>query len=160
MVTVVFRVGGYAEKAKLRRLEPVIRELAFLHWKPAVLNNEIENSEASDFHNQLQDGYPKFGGTCLTPREREVVHLMLQGHSRNSASAVMNVSPNTIKEHRKSIYLKLDVSSHAELFALFFEALKHSDGKREDPRANYLVNSLRKRCFLPERVEYHNRSMS
>ena len=124
--------------SQLRRLEPIVRELALLHWKPAALNNEIENSNASDFHSQLQEGYKNFGASCLTPREREVVYLMLQGHSRNSASAVMNVSPSTIKEHRKNIYLKLDVSSHAELFALFFEALKHSDGKNEDPLVNYL----------------------
>ena len=132
--------GKFCKKglARLRRLEPVVRELAFLHWNPSALNNEIESSNASDFHNQLQNGYENFGASCLTPREREVVHLMLQGHSRNSASAVMNVSPSTIKEHRKNIYLKLDVSSHAELFALFFEALKHSDGKSEDPLVNYL----------------------
>ena len=123
---------------RLRRLEPVVRQLAFLHWKPAALNNEIESSDASAFHKQLQDGYQNFGASCLTPREREVVHLMLQGHSRNSASVVMGVSPSTIKEHRKNIYLKLDVSSHGELFALFFEALKHSDGRSEDPLANYL----------------------
>ena len=123
---------------RLRRLEPVIRQLAFLHWKPAALDDEIESSDASDFHRQLQNGYQNFGASCLTPREREVVYLMLQGHSRNSASAVMEVSPSTIKEHRKNIYLKLDVSSHGELFALFFEALKHSDGKNEDPLVNYL----------------------
>ena len=124
---------------RLKYLEPLVRELAYLHWPRDVLENKTEQSGDRNFHAQFERGYRSFGKSCLTEREREVVHLMLQGHSRNSASIVMDVSPSTVKEHRKNIYRKLDVSSHAELFALFFEALKYSDGEGEDPLANYLA---------------------
>ena len=46
-------------------------------------------------------------------------------------------SPGTVRNHLKSIYAKLGVASHAELFALFFRALQAgSIPPGEDPLCN------------------------
>lgn len=55
----------------------------------------------------------------LTKRELEIVTLILKGHSNLSLAAVLSLSPNTIKVHRRQVYSKLAISSQAELFRLF-----------------------------------------
>jgi DNA-binding CsgD family transcriptional regulator len=70
-----------------------------------------------------------FGGDVLTPRERDVIHLILRGHNTESISNQLNISPNTIKRHRSHAYKKLRVSSHGELFSHFLESL----GMRWEP---------------------------
>ncbi len=64
-----------------------------------------------------------FGAEVLTSREREIAALILKGHSSKSVARVIDVSPGTVKIHRKNIYRKLSVSSQSELFALFLDAL-------------------------------------
>ncbi len=55
----------------------------------------------------------------LTKRELEIVTLILKGHSTLSLAAVLSLSPNTVKVHRRQVYAKLNISSQAELFRLF-----------------------------------------
>jgi DNA-binding CsgD family transcriptional regulator len=72
----------------------------------------------------LGERTPRPGGAriehpLLTRRETEIVTLILKGHSNLSISAVLDLSPNTVKVHRRQIYAKLKISSQAELFHLF-----------------------------------------
>ena len=55
----------------------------------------------------------------LTRRELEIVTLILKGHSNLSLAAVLELSMNTVKVHRRQIYSKLNISSQAELFRVF-----------------------------------------
>ncbi|MDF9902456.1 UNVERIFIED_ORG: DNA-binding CsgD family transcriptional regulator [Pseudomonas reinekei] len=48
----------------------------------------------------------------------------VHGHSVKSTASQMNISPETVRMHRKSLYLKLEVGSQSELFALFIEWLR------------------------------------
>jgi DNA-binding CsgD family transcriptional regulator len=75
-------------------------------------------------HDSLRAAYRNFGASVLTEREREVVHLLLQGNSAKAIARALAISPDTARNHLKRIYPKLDVSSQAELFALFFRALE------------------------------------
>ena len=42
----------------------------------------------------------------------------------NSTASQMGISPETVRMHRKNLYLKLEVGSQSELFALFIEWLR------------------------------------
>lgn len=53
--------------------------------------------------------------TMLTPREREVIQLIAEGGSTRSISEALNVSVKTVESHRKSVMMKLSMSSVAEL---------------------------------------------
>ncbi len=66
-----------------------------------------------------------FGDGCLTDRERQVALMLLRGHSSKSAARALDISPATERVHRRNIYLKLAVSSQAELCSRFFELLSH-----------------------------------
>ena len=57
--------------------------------------------------------------SMLTPREKEVLELLLEGKQRNEIAAKLYISENTVKKNISSIYSKLGVTSRNELFALF-----------------------------------------
>jgi DNA-binding CsgD family transcriptional regulator len=59
----------------------------------------------------------------LTVREREIVALMLRGHSSKSIAGAVAISVGTVKNHRKNIYRKLAVHSQSELFARFLDVI-------------------------------------
>lgn len=64
-----------------------------------------------------------FGEDLLTPREKEVVHLVLLGHCTESVAHQLGVSPNTAKHHRLRAYSKLKVGSQGELFYQFLKTI-------------------------------------
>lgn len=55
----------------------------------------------------------------LTAREREIVALILKGHSTASIGSILSLSPETVKVHRRHTYAKLKISSQGELFRAF-----------------------------------------
>ena len=73
-----------------------------------------------DLNAALQDFGSKDG---LTPREREVVQLVLLGHNNQSVASQLSISGDTVKLHRKHIYAKLKVGSQGELFFRFLESI-------------------------------------
>jgi DNA-binding NarL/FixJ family response regulator len=51
----------------------------------------------------------------LTPRQREVLQLLAEGHSMKQAAAILNVSPRTIAFHKYRMMENLRVQSTAAL---------------------------------------------
>ena len=104
-------------RADIRALEPVVPLVCSLgewHWnrlrpKPVAASSPPLSGEA---------GFPgRQAG--LTPRESEIVRLILRGHSTESIGLHLAISQETVKVHRKNIYKKLKISTQAELFSLF-----------------------------------------
>ncbi|CAI0968622.1 MULTISPECIES: helix-turn-helix transcriptional regulator [Serratia] len=58
----------------------------------------------------------------LTPREREIVDLILAGCGSQHIAERLFISLGTVKNHRKNIYGKLNIGSQAELFSLLLAA--------------------------------------
>ncbi len=57
--------------------------------------------------------------TLLTPREREVLRLMLRGLPNRDIAAAHGTVPGTVKLQRASVFAKLQLRGMAELAALF-----------------------------------------
>ncbi|PSH55574.1 hypothetical protein CU103_30695 [Phyllobacterium sophorae] len=67
----------------------------------------------------------------LTPRESEVVKLILAGYPTVSIAKKLGISRGTVKNHRNCIYEKLDITTERELFLLLLEYLR-SHPRRSD----------------------------
>ena len=53
----------------------------------------------------------------FTPRQLDVLHLLLQGHSIKQIARRLELSPHTIEDHLKTLYRKTRTNSHQELIA-------------------------------------------
>lgn len=53
-------------------------------------------------------------GALLTPREREVLHLVAEGYRNREIAAMLVVSDRTVEKHRANIFRKLSVHSQAQ----------------------------------------------
>lgn len=118
-----FGVHGAEEQICPERLTatlPLIISLARRHWT-VLTPTQIEGTGRLAAH--LEMAFTTFGSTVLSPREGEIVRLILQGHSSKSIARYFGSSPETIKVHRRSVYNKLDITSQGELLSLFLTAL-------------------------------------
>lgn len=67
--------------------------------------------------------FDSFGATTLSPREHQIVRLLISGESAKSIARILGITPGTTQNHIKHIYLKLGVSSRGELFGRFIDEL-------------------------------------
>lgn len=110
------------EAQRLRRVLPVFAALNRRHFA-----QESYASEDGVAPEEIDAALARFGQARLTDREREIAGLILKGHSSKSVARVTDISPGTVKIHRKNIYRKLGISSQSELFSLFLSSLSHAD---------------------------------
>jgi len=111
---------------------PLVK-LIIMRWLESTTERPLPTIE---WH--LDNALARFGASVLTPKECEILELLLRGHSIKLIAQKLSNSLETIKHHRKSIYAKLDVSSQAELFHLFISALRASPNDASaDPLVSY-----------------------
>ena len=72
----------------------------------------------------LDAALSSFGGDLLSPRERQITQLVFAGYASCHIAGTLGISEATVKNIRKRLYYKMDVTSERELFALFLEHLR------------------------------------
>jgi DNA-binding CsgD family transcriptional regulator len=55
------------------------------------------------------------GLDLLTPRERQIVHLLLDGRTTREAAGALFLSPKTVEYHLRHVYTKLGITNRREL---------------------------------------------
>jgi DNA-binding NarL/FixJ family response regulator len=68
-----------------------------------------------DDYVRRRDGVEVFAPVTLTPREREIVQLVAEGHSSKAVASRLGVTVKTIETHRASIMKKLRLRSVSDL---------------------------------------------
>jgi DNA-binding CsgD family transcriptional regulator len=111
------------EIALCRALERAVCTAMRLHWTAYAQRVVRPGHDAGDLYARVQLAVDRFGSESLTPRECEVIRLLLRGASSKAAAAKLGISPATAALHRKRAYAKLAVSCQAELFDLFIRSL-------------------------------------
>lgn len=89
----------------------------------AFLKEAASNLILTDTHEGTPELLVKLEGQeALSPREQQVVHLILRGFAGKAIARQLNISPETVKIHRRHLYRKLGVASQAELFGRFLRS--------------------------------------
>jgi DNA-binding CsgD family transcriptional regulator len=109
-----------AELARLSQIVPVIGALLGRYWAWSGTSK----LQASPPDNRIERIFAGFGADILTEREREVIQLILRGHSSESIGFNLGISLGTVKTHRKNAYAKLGISSQSELLSLFLRSFQ------------------------------------
>jgi DNA-binding CsgD family transcriptional regulator len=113
-----------AEIAVLKMVEPVVRASMTRHWRHLRHQPEAGKAPAWSARGELMElAFERFGQDTLSPREQMVVQLILRGHSAHSIARSLEIAEGTVKNHRKSIYAKLGISSQQELFSRFIRSM-------------------------------------
>jgi DNA-binding CsgD family transcriptional regulator len=112
------------ELRTLRCVEPLLGKIAEAHWRtdPRLKAAKPVQDEKEVLRRTVQDALARLGMPALTPRETEVVGLVLQGHSSESISNILGISAGTVRIHRKNVYAKMRISSQRELFSIFMQS--------------------------------------
>lgn len=88
---------------------------------------------------QIDMAFRTFGASLLSPREKDVLELMLRGYGTDISAERLTIAVETVRRHRKSIYRKLDVSSQTDLFSLFLNAMSCiGEAAGADPLSIYM----------------------
>lgn len=108
----------------LEIIEPLTRRICELHWRTEERLKTVGHSDDDKevLSRTVQQALEERGMPQLTPRELQVVGLVLEGHSSESIANILGISSGTVRIHRKNIYAKLRISSQRELFAIFINA--------------------------------------
>jgi DNA-binding CsgD family transcriptional regulator len=114
---------GAAEIALLKDRFPVFAALHALDIKsrqPGFRRTDQVPAVARRVDETLPDGlWPE-----LSHRERQLVGLILAGYPTALIARRLSISVGTVKNHRLSIYRKLDITTERELFLQYFEQLR------------------------------------
>ncbi|MGI9370743.1 MAG: helix-turn-helix domain-containing protein [Ruegeria sp.] len=106
------------EVKQLTEIHPIIAALCEQHFHRSPQPNQQSLGNSVNLETVIEN-------VCdgLTKREIEVVQNLLRGHSSHSIALLLDVSPATVKVHRKNIYRKLGISSQSALFSIFLQSV-------------------------------------
>ncbi|MCD6640230.1 MAG: response regulator transcription factor [Nocardioides sp.] len=94
--------------------------VAIKDWTGYQLVSAIERSVVGSGAGTLAEPGAEPPGASLSPRERELLTLVAQGHSNEEVAEMMSVSVNSVKSYIRSAYRKIGVTrrTQAVLWAL------------------------------------------
>jgi DNA-binding CsgD family transcriptional regulator len=111
------------ERDDLNSLFPLVEAAIQKQW-PQLATPETKDQPAHIAKDRLRD----FATDLLSPRESEIIQLILQGHSTKTIASFLNIAAGTVKVHRHHAYSKLGIGSQSELFALSTRYLIDTQG--------------------------------
>ncbi|MCE5235167.1 MAG: helix-turn-helix transcriptional regulator [Clostridiaceae bacterium] len=96
--------------------------IVFVFLSPAYAKHLFYAPWSDDFYGADMAAHElpcarKRGKPGLSPRETEIVRLLLKGYSAKQIAAELKITVNTANFHIKNLYRKLGVTSRSELFA-------------------------------------------
>lgn len=111
-------ISCVAKHVELQSLHPGLPQLAGDDQTyPAI---PLQNRQLSQIQSVLRNECRE-----LTERELNVCAHTIIGHSRESISLLLDISPNTVATHRRNAYSKLGISTQNQLFGILWKKSAH-----------------------------------
>lgn len=103
----------FFDRAREFQVQDSVLGLLMPHLDAALRRVEyIENST-------VQEMVDEFSVDGLSEREHEILHWVKTGKTNFEIGMILSISPNTVKNHLKRIFQKLDVSCRAQAVAKY-----------------------------------------
>jgi DNA-binding CsgD family transcriptional regulator len=103
----------------LRRIFRLLLSCIRKHWEIRLGDCALQPEQY-----RLVKQVQSFDSAPLTLREREIVKMILRGHSSASIARELYIALPTVKTHRRNAYEKLGVNTMAELVARFLQPVR------------------------------------
>jgi DNA-binding CsgD family transcriptional regulator len=131
-----------AEIEAARTIAPLVVGIMEASWRALGTEHPLETEVrriTAEMHRRIETARSNFGRSILTPREFEILQLILRGNSTDLISRKLQISVETVRVHRKHLYHKLDIKSQAEVFSLFLDVVSASSLEPDgDPLRPYI----------------------
>jgi DNA-binding CsgD family transcriptional regulator len=112
--------------ARLSEAADLITELGKRHWADLHLRfGAPDGADSPATLGPVEETLRSLQRDTLSDRQAEVIGYLLKGHSNASISLHLEISPETVKVHRRNAYANLGISSQAELFSIFIDHLSN-----------------------------------
>lgn len=108
------RNGATAYVLKASSAGELVRAVRVVHDGHHFLSPPLSEDAIAIYRQKAQET-PLDPYELLTTREREVLHLAMQGYSNAEIAARLSISPNTAMTHRSNLMRKLDIHTQADL---------------------------------------------
>ncbi|NNF78034.1 MAG: helix-turn-helix transcriptional regulator [Rhizobiales bacterium] len=112
-----------SELSEFQLIAPLVTVALQRIWTLRNENVVVEEQTEDLTKKRTNVAFDNFGATTLSPREHQIVRLLISGESAKSIARILGITPGTTQNHIKHIYLKLGVSSRGELFGRFIDEL-------------------------------------
>jgi DNA-binding NarL/FixJ family response regulator len=111
----MLKAGASAYLLKEGAFEELADAIAEVLRNRTYLSRGITGVVVEDYVQRLTKQGEEQKSAILTPKEREVLQLIAEGHSTKEIAAALHVSVKTIETHRHNIMNRLDIRSIAQL---------------------------------------------
>ena len=88
----------------------VVNAVRAVHTGQRYLSQKISNQVLDDYMRQREMADARSPLAALSPREREVLQLVVEGKSSADIAGILFISPNTVDTYRSRLMRKLGVS--------------------------------------------------
>ena len=115
---IIFLTGASDIPTSVRAIKAGAIDFLTKPWRQADLLAAIETAIAQDCHvraERVECMRLKYRHSCLTPREREVLPLVVGGLLNKQAAAKLGISETTLQIHRSRVMRKMEAESLAQL---------------------------------------------
>jgi len=113
-VSRMFKAGAVGYLLKDCAVDELAKAIRTVIRDQAYIGETISAVVLDDYVQQLRKP-PAVDEGRLTPREREVLQLIAEGHSTKEIAFTLEISSKTVETHRRNMMEKLGIDSVAEL---------------------------------------------
>ncbi len=116
-VVQALRAGAAGYVLKRNAATELAEAIRAAHDGQAYLHPSIARRVIDDYVSRIQsdDGIAGPPHERLTPREREVLQLVAEGHSTRAIAGLLSLSAKTVEHHRGNVMAKLGLRGQTEL---------------------------------------------
>ena len=93
----------------------LVEAIKVLSEGKAFFSPEISKVLAEDYVREVKARHAEDSYDLLTPREKEILQLLVEGRSNKDIATLLNLSLYTIETHRKNLQTKLNLHNFPEL---------------------------------------------